>query len=118
MRIKELWTDITGYAGLYKISNYGRVKSVRRSKILRPGRNECGYLIVMLYRFGVQKPFRVSRLVATHFIPNPLNLPEVNHKRGNKEDNHSWMLEWNSISENRRHAWRTGLNKGNTRKTA
>lgn len=112
----EIWRNIRGFTGFYVVSNMGRVKRVSSGKILSPGTNEFGYKYVVLWKFGVYKVKRVSRLVAKAFIPNPNNLPEVNHKKGKKEDNRASQLEWSTISHNRKEAWRLGLNKGNSAK--
>lgn len=97
----ERWEDIEGYEGLYQVSNCGRVNSLGNGKsnnskerILKPGKNRDGYLIVKLHKDGKQKTYYVHRLVAEAFIPNPLNLPEVNHKTENKQLNYSWCIEW------------------------
>lgn len=99
----EEWKDIDGYVGLYQISNKGRVKSLHRldrlgrpvqEKILKHGYNKDGYWQVMLSKNGKYKTFRVHRLVAQAFIPNPNNLPEVNHIDENKENNNVENLEW------------------------
>ena len=85
--MKEEWRDIKGYEGLYQISNLGRIKSLKdnhgkyREKILKPG-NSKGKL------------FKIHRLVAIHFIENPNNYPEVNHKDENPINNHVNNLEW------------------------
>lgn len=112
------WMPISEFESQYSISDTGAVMNTKRSKLLKWFRNEYGYVYVILYKANKQKAFRVSRLVANHFIPNPLNLPEVNHKFGDKEDNRAISLEWSTVSANRKHAWDTGLNKGNTRKVA
>ena len=124
----ELWKNIWGFTGYYQVSNMGRVRGVERlvkhksgrrmapARLLKPGKNEFGYVIVLLSKQNKAKCMRVSRLVAKAFIPNPLNLPEVNHKKGNKGDNRATQLEWCTISANKKHAWYFGLNKGNTRK--
>lgn len=96
----EEWKDIKGYEGLYQISNRGRVKSLgnnktRKEKILslKPGNN--GYIRVYLCRKREKtKPFLVHRLVAQAFLPNPDNLPVVNHKDENKLNNNVENLEW------------------------
>ena len=95
----EIWKDIEGYEGLYQVSNKGRVKSLNygrtgKEKILRPGKNNDGYLIVILYKNGKKKNFRIHRLVAKAFLTNPNNLLEVNHRDENKENNHVENLEW------------------------
>ena len=84
--MEEEWRNIEGYEGLYKVSNYGRVLGVKRNKILKPGVDK-GYFVVILYKEGVRKCVRVHRLVAAAFIPNPQNLPQVNHKDEDKKNN-------------------------------
>ena len=97
--MNEIWKDIDGYEGLYKVSNLGRIKSLgndknRKEKILKTGKNKFGYLHVILCKEGKVTTFRVQRLVANAFIPNPENKPEVNHIDENKENNCVWNLEW------------------------
>ena len=95
----EIFKDIVGYEGLYQVSNLGSVKSLNynrtgREGLLSPGVNTRGYLIVNLCKNGEQKPFKVHRLVAQAFIPNPLNYPQINHKDENKTNNSVDNLEW------------------------
>ena len=99
--MKEIWKDIEGYEGLYQISNLGRVKSFPRKgthttkeRIIKFAKSNKGYLIAILKNNDVQKAFSVHRLVAKAFIPNPNNLPQVNHKDENKENNNVNNLEW------------------------
>jgi hypothetical protein len=89
--IMEEWKDIAGYAGLYQISNLGRVK--RNKKILIP-RQRNKYLAIDLCRDGKPQTYSVHRLVATAFIPNPDGLPQINHKNEIKTDNRAENLEW------------------------
>lgn len=104
--MEEIWKDIDGYEGLYQVSNIGRVRSLTRN---RRGRNNApnpiqgrilkqhicfGYCYISLCKNRKYKGFRVHRLVATAFIPNPDNLPQVNHKDENKTNNCVDNLEW------------------------
>jgi len=103
----EIWKDVVGYEGLYQVSNLGRIKSYPQkiktklgyyrnveSRILSPGTLEGGYKHVALYKNNNNKSWRVHRLVALAFIPNPLDLPEVNHKDENPSNNKIDNLEW------------------------
>lgn len=100
--MKEIWKDIPNYEGLYQVSNLGRVKSFRRSTkhywqdeyILKPAHANNGYCQVTLYDNTVRHKFLVHRLVAEAFIPNPDNLPQVNHKDENPLNNAASNLEW------------------------
>ena len=98
----EIWHDIEGYKGLYQVSNKGNVKSLKLEKelILRPGIDRYGYYYIGLYNDGVRKAFRLHRLVAEAFIPNPENKPQVNHKDENKLNNCVNNLEWATAKEN------------------
>ena len=95
----EIWKDIEGYDGLYEVSNTGKVKSLNyrrtgKEKILKPQDNGKGYLYVILYKDGKMKSCRVNRLVAQAFLPNPDNLPEVNHIDQCRTNNNVENLEW------------------------
>lgn len=100
MNNEEVWKDIIGFEGRYQVSNLGSVRSLnywRRgySKILSLGKEVYGYLYVTLYSGKCQQHHKkVHRLVAEAFIPNPDNLPEVNHKDENKQNNRVENLEW------------------------
>lgn len=93
---KEIWKDILGYEGLYQVSNFGRVKSLKfgKERILKLIKDKDGYFIVNLYKNKKIKSFRVHRLVAEAFIDNPDNLPQVNHKDENPSNNVVSNLEW------------------------
>ena len=97
----ELWMDIPHYDGLYQISNYGRVWSVRSQKVLKPINGDHGYLVVNLYnKYGKQKTEKIHRLVALCFVDNPNNFGCVNHIDENKLNNHYKNLEWCTLSYN------------------
>ena len=117
----EIWKDITGYEGIYQVSNFGRIKSLGRflkrgeSKIfvdefiMSGGSTPIGYKTVNLTKNKVRKAFSVHRLVAEAFIPNPEGKPEVNHIDGDKLNNNYANLEWCTRRENLQHAYDTGL---------
>lgn len=120
----EYWADVLGYEGFYKISNKGRVKSLYRlvespirgmvprySNVLKQHINPYGYLCTQLHKNGKHQNFRIHRLIALAFIPNPENKETINHKDGNKLNNEISNLEWATRAENTRHAWKNGLTK-------
>lgn len=92
--MEEIWKDVKGYEGLYKVSNMGRVYSVKKQIYLAQRVNRTGYYIVDLYNHGNHKTEQVHRLVAIAFIENPNCLPQVNHKDECKQNNNSDNLEW------------------------
>lgn len=118
----ELWKAVSGFEGIYEISSYGRVKSLSRiiqkgnntaflkEKMLKPSMNER-YCFVSLGKNHNFRQYSLHRLVASAFIPNPNNLPEVNHIDGNKQNNNVENLEWCDGSYNQLHAVRLGLRK-------
>lgn len=125
-QIEEIWLPIKGYEGLYEISSIGRVKSLSRSipynhhltneRLIRITSDKIlsnricrGYHFVSLQKKNGNKSFRVCRLVATAFIPNPENKPQVNHKNGVKEFDFVENLEWCTPIENMQHALKNNL---------
>ena len=98
----EIWKPVVGYEGLYEISNMGRVKSIKfnKEKILFLQKDKDGYLRSGLRKMGKLKKYFVHRLVAEAFIPNPNNLPIVNHKDENKQNNCVENLEWCTVKYN------------------
>lgn len=107
--MQEIWADIEGYEGLYQASNLGNIKSLLTSKLLKASVNSSGYLKVELHNKGKAKVFYVHRLIASTFIPNPSNKPQVNHRNGNKLCNSVDNLEWVTASENQKHAVEIGI---------
>lgn len=112
----EVWKDIPNYVGLYQVSNFGRIKclertlinsngkiSIRKSKLLN-GCKSRYYSVLLCKNSNNHKLHLAHRLVATSFIPNPENKPEVNHIDGNKLNNHVNNLEWVTHRENENHA--------------
>lgn len=114
--MKEIWKDVAGYEGRYKVSNKGRVKSLISGKILKNQSDKYGYQYVKLSngKRGSYKHMSIHRLVALAFIPNPENKPEVNHKDGNKRNNYVDNLEWVTPKENVEHAYRNNLRNNDT----
>lgn len=118
----EFWKDIEDYQGSYQVSNSGRVKSLdryiksgkgkrlKKGQILKGCVTNRGYVNQRLWKDNKLKNVLEHRLVAQAFIPNPDNLPEVNHIDGNKTNNHVDNLEWVTSSKNQKHAFKTGLN--------
>lgn len=104
----ENWRAIEGYEGIYEVSDLGRVRNVKTGRILRPGNDKDGYMLVVLCFSGKPKSFRLHRLVAQAFIPNPLDLPQINHKDENKTNNYADNLEWCDAAYNVNYGTRTG----------
>ena len=117
MTTEEIRRDVTGYEGLYSVDIFGNVYKAN-GKEMKQIQNRFGYMNVSLTKNGKQTQYRVHRLVAQAFIPNPLNKQQVNHIDGNKKHNVVWNLEWCTCKENIDHALKTGLNrpKGNNKK--
>lgn len=105
----EIFKDIRGYEGLYRISNIGRVYSLKTNKYLSANKHRCGYMKVTLFNDGKAKTFLVHRLVAANFIANPNKYRDINHKDGNKTNNVVDNLEWCTVSENTKHAFDNNL---------
>jgi hypothetical protein len=105
---KEEWKAIEDYEGLYEVSNFGRVRRLS-GKVLSPiprrTSKHVSYAQVGLSKQGVSHSTHVHRLVASAFIPNPDNKPQVNHKDGDGLNNTVANLEWATQSENTLHAF-------------
>ncbi len=122
----EIYKDIKGFEGYYQISNLGNVKSLNREiasnnrfndmmysvgeRILKPSGKR--YKGVTLIKDKKKYYPNIHRLVAEAFIPNPNNLPQVNHISGDKNDNTINNLEWNTSSDNMKHCYHILKRKG------
>ena len=104
---EEIWRPVVGYEGLYEVSSYGRVRSLDRyvksksesyrltkGKVLSGSITKDGYVRCLIKVNGVGRSYFVHRLVAETFIPNPDNLPQINHKDEDKTNNRVDNLEW------------------------
>lgn len=102
--MKEQWKDICGYAGMYRVSSWGRVMSLKYKlpRILKTRTNERGYKYVNLSKYGRYRSLTVHRLVAIAFMGE--SKLTVNHLNGNKLNNCVDNLEWINLNDNRRHA--------------
>lgn len=103
----EEWKDIEGYEGLYEVSNLGNVRSLGNGKsnkskeiLLKSRKNKYGYLQIGLCKDGKQKTYRIHRLVAQAFIPNPENKKEIDHINTVRDDNRVENLRWSTRVEN------------------
>lgn len=108
---KSNWKDVEGYEGFYKVSEDGRVFSVRADRELTPDTDKEGYKLITFSVSGSVKKFRIHRLVAHAFINNPENYDIVNHIDGDKGNNVVSNLEWCNYSQNMLHAYNLGLAK-------
>ena len=127
--MEEIWKDVVGFEGFYKVSNDGKIKSLCRNIpftnrwgqritkksgeiIMKPKKiSTCGYIRIQLMKNATAKIYSLHRIVALAFLENPENLPQVNHKDGNKLNNNDWNLEWCTNSHNQLHAYKFGLNR-------
>lgn len=118
MLMDKEWRDIKGYEGVYQVSDKGHVRAANRldaNGLRREGRmielilSNSGYYVVTLTKNGKGKQFRVHRLVAEAFIPNPNKLSMINHKDENRTNNCVENLEWCDVTYNNNYGSR--LNK-------
>lgn len=109
--LKKIWKKLPNL-GKYKISNTGEIYSEYIGGIMKPSMDRYGYMKIKLRKDdGGVFYTTIHRLVATCFLENPLNLPQVNHKDGVKTNNCADNLEWVTVKENINHSYETGLNK-------
>ena len=109
--MKEMWKDIPEYEGLYQVSTYGRVKSLKRLKKTKLKNQEYVFIKERILKQhsnkkGMGKTKQVHRLVAETFIPNPNNLPQINHKDKNPNNNYINNLEWCNAQYNNNYGTR------------
>lgn len=97
----EVWKDIPGYEGYYQVSDLGRIRG--RRGLNKPFKNRDGYLVATLFVKGKKVRTGLHRLVASAFIPNPENKPQINHIDGIRTNNRIDNLEWVTCSENNLH---------------
>lgn len=105
--MSEIWRDVSGFEGIYQVSTFGRLKSyktVQHGRILKLTNQKGDYLRVVLQSGNNKRSTSMHRLVAETFIPNPERFPCVNHKNGDKQDNHAENLEWCTTSYNVLHS--------------
>jgi hypothetical protein len=111
----EVWKDVKGFEGLYRVSNFGRVYSLhtynkRKLHLRKPSWNKSrDYFYIELFNHQKSMNYRLHKLVALHFIENINNYPILNHKDGNKRNNKVTNLEWCTYKQNVAHAMKMGL---------
>ena len=125
LSIEEIWRDIDGHPNAYQVSSHGRIRSLDRyvdrlnhghpskqfcrGRLLKQNIDEDGYARINIRANQIDRRYGVHRLVAQAFIPNPDNLPCVNHIDGNKLNNSVNNLEWCTVEYNNQHANQIGL---------
>lgn len=112
----EVFVSIKGYENYYEISNYGRVRSLynryKMCEFKKPYTRKDGYVVANLIKDGKQTTFYLHRLVANHFIENDdINMTEINHIDGDKQNNHVDNLEWCTSQQNIIHSYKSNLSK-------
>ena len=121
----EIWQPVSGYENFYEVSNLGRIKillqkfckewiragNVPYDKLSSPSLVARYYKVCLSGRKGFKKWFSVARLVGDHYVPNPNNLPIINHKDGNKLNDRADNLEWGTQSDNMLHSYKDGPRK-------
>lgn len=105
----EIWKPVKDYENLYEVSNFGKIRSLKKNKLKTEQLSKNGYSVINLYVGKSIKREYLHRIVAQAFIPNLDNKPQVNHIDGNKQNNHVENLEWVTSNENLKHAYKMGL---------
>ena|SRR5210317_1264618 len=108
----EEFVDIENYEGLYKINNKGDIWNCKRNKLMKPWLDTPGYYRIQLCKNGKAKYYSIHRLIAINFIPNPQNLPCIDHINRVRSDNRIENLRWVSIRDNSCNSSRTINRKG------
>lgn len=107
----EIWKPVKDFEGLYEVSNLGKVKTLRKNKVLKPIYNkQNGYRYIRLYN-KYEQFYYIHQLVAEAFCEKPITdlRLTVNHKNGRKLDNRANNLEWVTFSQNLKHAYDNDL---------
>lgn len=107
--MNEIWEKVSFLDNKYEVSNRGRIRNTKTKRLLKLSPSKRGYLVFSCYIEGKHKLVNVHKCVAIAFIPNPNNLPQVNHIDGNKTNPDVTNLEWVSAQDNLLHARKTGL---------
>ena len=107
--MNEIWMPVKNHETYCKISNYGNVRSIRTGKLRKLQKHSDGYYCLIFYINNKSHIKYLHRLIAETFIPNPNNLPEVNHIDGNKLNNSIDNLEWCTHRQNIIHAYKNQL---------
>jgi hypothetical protein len=122
--LEEVWKAVPNYEGFYEVSNLGRFRSLdgyrkcragklakKKGQIIKQGKYPNGYMQVHFKVNGIDKCFLSHRIVADVFVinDNPLEKTTVNHIDGDKTNNNAQNLEWLSMTDNHKHAFRIGL---------
>ena len=107
----EIWKPITGTKGFIEVSDLGNVRSLLRGQpyLLKTQVDARGYCRIRVTIEGEKHTYKLHREVAKAFIPNPNNLPQINHIDGNKDNNSVSNLEWCTNRDNAHHAIKNGL---------